>query len=262
MDRKLLFQAITKFLSGVLLTGLLLFWPAGTLDYPWGWLFLAILFIPMFLAGLVMLAKAPDLLRSRLQAKEEQSEQKTVVTLSGLMFIAGFLLAGFNFRYSWCSFPRWVTVAAAVIFLLAYGLYAEVLRENAYLSRTIRVQENQQVVSTGLYGIIRHPMYAATLLLFLSMPLVLNSPLTFLIFLCYPAIIVKRIKNEEQLLSRCFFHRQGKSPWKTAGFRLYPRDFPRFTAFARQKSGGVFHIFTQNAGKSPLAPCSLFTIPL
>ena len=202
MDKKLLVQAITKFLSGVLLVGLMLFWPAGTLDYSCGWLFMALLFIPMFLAGLVMTAKCPDLLRKRLQAKEEQTEQKAVLAWSGLMFMAGFILAGFNFRYGWFTLPRWVIVAATVIFLLAYLLYAEVLRENAYLSRTIEVQENQQVVSTGLYGIVRHPMYAATLLLFLSMPLVLNSPLSFLIFLCYPAIIIKRIKNEEQVLAQ------------------------------------------------------------
>ena len=162
---------------------------------------MGILFVPMFLAGLVMMAKDPNLLRSRLKAKEEQKEQDTVVKLSGLMFLVGFVLAGLNFRFGWIVLPDWTVWVAAALFLLAYALYAEVLRENAYLSRTIEVQEGQKVVDTGLYGIVRHPMYAVTLLLFLSMPLVLGSPISFVIFLVYPILIAKRIRNEEQVLT-------------------------------------------------------------
>jgi len=193
-------QAIAKFSLGVVLVGVLLFLPAGTLDYPGGWLLMAILFIPMFAAGLVMMRKNPDLLKKRLQAKEKQSEQSTVVKLSGLMFLAGFIVAGLDFRFRWLPLPGWVPYAAAAAFLLAYLLYAEVLRENTYLSRTIEVQEGQTVIDTGLYGIVRHPMYSATLLLFLSMPLVLGSLLSFLCFLAYPLIIAKRIRNEEEVL--------------------------------------------------------------
>ena len=200
MTKVLLIQAITKFSLGVVLVGLLLFLPAGTIHYPGGWLLMAILFIPMFAAGLVMMGKNPDLLKKRLQAKEQQAEQSMVVRLSGLMFLAGFIIAGLDFRFRWLPLPGWVSYAAAAAFLLAYLLYAEVLRENTYLSRTIEVQEGQEVIDTGLYGIVRHPMYSATLLLFLSMPLVLGSLLSFLCFLAYPVIIAKRIRSEEELL--------------------------------------------------------------
>lgn len=200
MTKTLFVQAIAKFSLGVVLVGLLLFLPAGTMQYPGGWLLMAILFIPMFAAGLVMMGENPDLLKKRLQAKEQQAEQSTVVKLSGLMFLAGFIMAGLDFRFRWLPLPDWVSYAAAAAFLLAYLLYAEVLRENTYLSRTIEVQEDQKVIDTGLYGIVRHPMYSATLLLFLSIPLVLGSLLSFLCFLAYPLIIAKRIRNEEDVL--------------------------------------------------------------
>ena len=202
MDKELFRQALIKFGSGLLITGLLLFLPAGTLRYPQAWLLLAILFIPMFGAGLVLMAKNPALLRRRLQAKEEEQEQKTVIALSALMFTAAFVMAGLSFRWGWLMLPRWVSVAAAIVFLLAYALYGEVLRENEYLSRTIEVQEGQRVVDTGLYGVVRHPMYAATLLLFLAMPLVLGSVIAFVILLGYIPLIAKRIRNEEQVLER------------------------------------------------------------
>ena len=202
MTRKLYFEAILKISAGVALMSVLLFLPAGTVDYPGGWLLMGVLFIPMFLAGLVMMAKNPDLLRSRLKAKEKEREQDMVIKLSGLMFLAGFILAGLDFRFGWSNLPYSVNCVGAGLFLLAYALYAEVLRENTWLSRIIEVQENQTVVSTGLYGIVRHPMYAATLLLFLSMPIVLGSIPAFLVFLCYPLIIAKRIRNEEEVLSR------------------------------------------------------------
>ena len=176
MDKKLFGSAMLKFISGLLLMGLLLFLPAGSFAYWQAWLLIGILFVPMFLAGLVMMARSPELLRKRLSAKEEQAEQKQVIAFSGLMFLAAFVLAGLNFRFGWLRQPRWLVWAATALFLLGYLLYAEVLRENAYLSRTIEVQENQKVIDTGLYGIVRHPMYAATLLLFLAMPLVLASP--------------------------------------------------------------------------------------
>lgn len=202
MTRKLYLEAIIKFTAGVFLLAVLLFLPAGTVRWSVGWLLMGILFIPMFLAGLVMMARDPNLLRSRLNAKETEREQDLVVKLSGLMFLTGFLLAGLDFRFGWSRLPGWVSVLGVVLFLTAYALYAEVLRENAWLSRTIEVQEGQTVVSTGLYGIIRHPMYAVTLLLFLSMPLVLGSIPAFLVFLTYPAIIAKRIRNEEEVLKR------------------------------------------------------------
>ncbi|MBE5809747.1 MAG: isoprenylcysteine carboxylmethyltransferase family protein [Clostridiales bacterium] len=202
MNTKLFLSAILKFALGVVLIGALLFLPAGTITYPQGWLLMGILFIPMFLAGLVMMAKNPALLQSRLNAREKQREQSLVVKLSGLMFLVGFILAGLSYRFGWWMLPRWVSILGAVLFLLSYALYAEVLRENTWLSRTIEVQEGQQVVSTGLYGIVRHPMYMATLVLFLSMPLVLGSALSFVVFLAYPAIIVKRLLNEEEVLSR------------------------------------------------------------
>ena len=200
MDVKLFTQAIVKFLSGLLIVGLLLFLPAGTFAYGQAWLLIGILFIPMFIAGLIMIKKSPVLLRKRLDAKEQQSEQKAVIALSGLRFLAAFVMAGLNFRFKWIILPNWVSWAAAVVFLLAYALYAEVLRENVWLSRTVEVQENQDVIDTGLYSVVRHPMYMSTLLLFLSMPLVLGSILSFVITLAYIPIIAKRIRNEEQVL--------------------------------------------------------------
>ena len=200
MDRKLFAQAMIKFLAGIVLVGALLFIPAGTLAWPQAWLLMGILFIPMFCAGLVLMKKNPELLRKRLNAKEKQAEQKDVLKYSGLMFLAAFILAGLNFRFQWIILPGWISAAAAVIFLLAYILYAEVLRENTYLSRTVEVQKGQKVIDTGLYGIVRHPMYMSTLFLFLAMPLVLGSVLSFIIMLLYIPIIAKRIRNEEQVL--------------------------------------------------------------
>ena len=200
LDKSLFVQAIGKFLLGVVILGLLIFLPAGSLSYWQGWLLMGILFVPMFVAGLVMLAKNPELLRKRLNAKEEEKEQKTVVALSGLIFIAVFVVAGLNWRYQWLLLPDWAVWVSAGIFLACYLLYAEVLRENTYLSRTIEVQENQKVIDTGLYGIVRHPMYSATTLLFLSMPLVLASPISFAIMLLYIPLIAKRIRNEEKVL--------------------------------------------------------------
>ena len=202
MTRTLFFSAILKFTAGVVLLAALLFLPAGTIHWFGGWLLMGILFVPMFLAGLVMMAKNPNLLRSRLNAREKEAEQDLVIKLSGLMFLVGFILAGLDFRFGWSRLPGWVNILGAALFLTAYALYAEVLRENTWLSRTIEVQEGQTVVSTGLYGIVRHPMYAVTLLLFLSMPLVLGSVPTFLVFLAYPAIIARRIRNEEEVLKR------------------------------------------------------------
>ena len=209
MDSKLFVKAITKFLSGLILVGLLLFLPAGTFAYPQGWLLMGILFVPMFIAGLIMMKKSPELLRKRLNVREEQAEQKTVIALSGLMFLASFIIAGLNFRFiiaglnfrfGWIRLPLWVSYAAALLFLAGYVLYAEVLRENVWLSRTVEVQENQKVIDTGLYGIVRHPMYMSTLILFLAMPLVLGSVISFVIMLLYIPIIAKRIRNEEQVL--------------------------------------------------------------
>ncbi len=200
MTFKLFISAITKFLLGVILVGVLVFLPAGTVSFFNGWLLMEILFVPMFFAGIVMMCKNPNLLKSRLNAKENRKEQSFVVKLSGLMFLVGFIVAGIGFRFNWYILPKSVSIGAAVVFLVAYVLYAEVLRENTYLSRTIEVQENQRVIDTGLYGIIRHPMYSATLLLFLSMPIVLGSVYSFLIFLSYPFIIAKRIRDEEKFL--------------------------------------------------------------
>lgn len=202
MTMKLFIGAISKFLLGVVLVGALVFLPAGTFFFFNGWLLMGILFIPMFLAGIVMLFKNPDLLKSRLDAKEKQREQSLVVKLSGLMFLAGFVVAGLGVRFGWYALPKPVVIGAAVVFIIAYILYAEVLRENTYLSRTIEVQENQKVIDTGLYGIVRHPMYSVTLLLFLSMPLVLGSVYSFIIFLAYPFIIAKRIRHEEEFLEK------------------------------------------------------------
>ena len=192
--------ASTKFFTGLVLVGLLLFLPAGTIHYPCGWLLMAVLFVPMFIVGVLMLFRSPELLKRRLNAKEKETEQKKVVALSGVMFIVAFVVAGLNFRYSWIAMPTWSVWGAVAVFLLSYIMYTEVLRENEYLSRTIEVQENQKVVDTGLYGIVRHPMYSATVLMFLSMPLVLGSLPSFVIMLAYIPIIVKRISNEEKVL--------------------------------------------------------------
>ena len=200
MSVKLLFQALIKFILGVVIIGALIFISAGTLEYKNGWVFMGILFIPMFIAGIIMLIKNPELLKSRLDAKEKQKEQSVIIKLSGIMFIVGFILAGLDFRYKWLVIPSWIPYVFSVIFLLAYLMWAEVLRENTYLARTIKVSEGQKVIDTGLYGIIRHPMYTATLLLFLSMPLVLGSLISFFVFLFYPILIVIRIINEERFL--------------------------------------------------------------
>ncbi|MCR5566551.1 MAG: isoprenylcysteine carboxylmethyltransferase family protein [Clostridiales bacterium] len=200
MDRKLLVQGIAKFLIGVVLLGALLFIPAGTLAWPQGWRLMAILFVPMLIVGVIMILKNPELLRKRLNAKEKQEEQKDVLKYSSLMFLTAFILAGLNFRFRWIVLPDWISWVAVAIFLISYGLYAEVMKENAYLSRTVEVQEGQQVVDTGLYGIVRHPMYMSTLFLFLAMPLVLGSLISFLIMLLYIPIIARRIRNEEQVL--------------------------------------------------------------
>ena len=197
---KLFFQALTKFLLGAVIFGLLIFLPAGSLHYWQGWLLMGILFVPMFVAGLLLMVKNPELLRKRLNAKEEEKEQKSVVALSGVMFVAAFVVAGLNWRFQWVMLPEWAVWLAAALFLFGYILYAEVLRENTYLSRTIEVQEDQTVIDTGLYGIVRHPMYTATIILFLSMPLVLASPISFLIMLLYIPLISKRICNEESVL--------------------------------------------------------------
>ena len=202
MNIKLFFQAIIKFILGILVIGLLLFIPANTIYYWNGWLFMGLLFVPMFIAGIILMIKNPELLRKRLNAKEKENEQKQVIAVSGLMFLLGFIIAGLNYKYNWIAIPNIVVIISAVLFILAYILYAEVLRENTYLSRTIEVQENQKVIDTGLYGVVRHPMYAVTILLFLTMPLILGSIMSFVIFLVYPIIISKRIKNEEKVLEK------------------------------------------------------------
>ena len=199
---KLLCNALIKFFCGFLMVGALIFLPAGTLAYPKGWLLMGILFVPMLIAGFVMLYKSPAFLEKRLDAKEKQAAQKGVLALSALMFVGGFVVAGLDFRFGWSRMPLWVTIAATALFLLSYLLYAQVMRENAYLSRTIRVEEGQHVVDTGLYAIVRHPMYMATIFLFLSIPLVLGSWYALLIFAAYPAIIIFRLKDEEDLLTR------------------------------------------------------------
>ena len=202
MDTKLFLQALSKFLIGLIIICILLFVPAGTIYYPNGWLFIALLFIPMFIAGIIMFIKAPDLLRRRLNAKEEEEEQKLVLLLSGIMFLLAFILAGLNFRFGWFKLPAIAIIMASIIFLIAYAMYAEVLRENEYLSRTVEVSENQKVVDTGLYSLVRHPMYTSTIFLFLSMPLVLDSILSFIVMLIYPTIIIFRIRNEEKVLEK------------------------------------------------------------
>jgi len=199
---KLFISAVLKFLLGVILVGTLIFLPAATLLYFNGWLLMIILFVPMFVAGIVMMFKNPELLKSRLNAKEKQKEQTTVVKISGIMFILGFVIAGLGVRFNWYILPKGISIGGAILFLISYILYAEVLRENTYLSRTIEVKDNQKVIDTGLYGIVRHPMYSATLILFLSMPIVLGSVYSFIIFLAYPFIIAKRIKHEEKFLEK------------------------------------------------------------
>ena len=200
VNAKLFFQAISKFIFGLITICILLFIPAGTINYPNGWLFIALLFIPMFIVGIIIFLKSPELLKRRLNAKEEQDEQKIVLLASGIMFILAFALAGLNFRFGWHKLPSAVIIMASIIFLLAYIMYGEVLRENEYLSRTVEVSDNQKVVDDGLYGLVRHPMYTSTIFLFLSMPLILNSIFSFIVMLVYPLIIIFRINNEEEVL--------------------------------------------------------------
>lgn len=202
MDKKLFFQAITKFIFGVIIIGLLLFIPAGTFKYLNGWLFMGLLFVPMFIVGIILMIKNPELLRRRLNAKEKEMEQKEVLLLSALMFISGFIIAGLNFRFKFIVLSNIVPIIGSIIFIISYIIYGEVLRENAYLLRTIEVEKEQKLVDTGLYGIVRHPMYSATIFLFLSIPLILGSIISFLIFLIYPIILLKRIKNEEKVLEK------------------------------------------------------------
>ena len=197
---KLAFRALVKFLFGLILVGALLFLPAGSIEYLNGWLFIGLLFVPMLILGVVLLIKAPELLEKRISVKEKQNTQKGVVAVSGLLFVAGFVVAGLDFRFVWSEVPIWVVIASSVILLISYALYAEVMRENAYLSRTVEVQENQKVIDTGLYGIVRHPMYAVTIWLFLSIPLVLGSWWALLCFAPYVVVIVVRILNEEKVL--------------------------------------------------------------
>lgn len=202
MSAKLVINALLKYLIGLLMVGLILFFPAGNFAYWNGWLFISLLFIPMFFLGIVLLVKAPHLLEKRLNTKEKEGTQKKVVALSGFLFLVGFVLAGFDYRFGWTQVPTWLVIAASVILVISYGLYGEVMRENAYLSRTVEVQENQKVVDTGLYGVVRHPMYAVTIFLFLSFPLVLGSWVSFVLFLYYPLLIIVRIGNEEKVLEQ------------------------------------------------------------
>lgn len=220
MKVKLLFQALSKFILGILMIGVLLFLPAGTFAYWNAWLFIGLLFIPMFILGAVLLIKSPELLAKRLSSKEKEEEQKHVIALSLLLFVGGFVVSALDFRFQWSRLPVWVVIAAAVLLLVSYGLYAEVMRENAYLSRTVEVQKNQKVIDTGLYGIVRHPMYFATTLLFLSFPLVLGSLAGFVIFLFFPVVLVKRIKNEEMILEKGL---EGYKEYKErVKYRLFP----------------------------------------
>ena len=220
MTKQLLIQAIFKTVSGAILMGLLLFLPAGTVRYWNAWLLLAILFLPMLVVGIVLMRKAPDLLRKRLNTKETESDQIAVIIGASVMFVSGFLLSGLDFRFGWLPLSRWVSIAAAVVFLIAYVLYVEVMRENAYLSRTVEIQENQKVIDTGLYGIVRHPLYSVTLLLFLSIPLVLGSLISLVVFLFYPFLIAKRIRNEEQVLEAGL---EGYTEYKTrVKYRIIP----------------------------------------
>ena len=202
MNKKLFLNAIIKYISGVILVGVLLFVPAGTFNYWNAWLFMGILFIPMFIAGIILMIKNPTLLKNRLDVKEKEKDQKQVIIYSGLMFLFGFIIAGLNYRFSWITIPNIIVIIASILFVISYLLYAEVLRENTFLSRTIKVQKNQKIVDTGFYSIVRHPMYSITLILFLTMPLILGSIISFVIFLMYPFIISKRIKNEEEVLEK------------------------------------------------------------
>ncbi len=220
MTKKLFLNAVVKFVLGILLVGLLLFLPARTFVYPNAWLFLGVLFIPMFFIGIVMMVKNPKLLEKRLNAKEKESEQSLVNKLSGLMFFVGFVVAALDFRFSWLILPKFISYIAVGMFLLAYLMYAEVLRENTYLSRTVEVQENQKVVDAGLYGMVRHPMYSATILLFVSIPFILGSLISVIVFLFYPFLIVKRIRNEEKVLEA---ELDGYKEYKTkVKYRLIP----------------------------------------
>lgn len=220
MNKKLFFEAMMKFFLGVLITGLLIFIPAGSLDYPNGWLFMLLLFLPMFIAGIALMVKNPKLLKERLDFKEKQSNQKWVVALSGLMFLLGFITSGLDYRYNWSKIPNVVTIISSVLFLLGYALYGEVLRENAHLSRTIKVEVDQKIIDTGLYGIVRHPMYTASILMFLSIPLILGSFISFFIFLPYPILIAKRIKNEEMVLEKDL---EGYAEYKKkVKYKLFP----------------------------------------
>ena len=198
---KLLLNALVKFTAGLLMVALLLFLPAGTFVYPGGLLFLCLLFVPMLLLGIIMLARARDLLRKRLDVKEKQGTQKGVVAGMGLVFLGGFILAGLDFRFGWSTVPLPVVIVASVLFLIGYALYAEVMRENAYLSRTVKVEEGQTVISTGLYAVVRHPMYMASTVMFLSLPLILGSWYALIPFALYPVIMVVRIRGEEKLLT-------------------------------------------------------------
>lgn len=220
LDKNLYMHAIVKYVLGLTLFSLLLFIPAGSIQYWNAWLLLAALFIPMLIVGIVLAIKKPNLLRKRLNANEKEDEQKSVLRLGALMFVAGLVIAGLDYRYQWLILPKWLVIASTVLFLFAYLLYTEVLRENIYLSRTIEIQEDHKVIDTGLYSIVRHPMYTATILLFLSMPLVLGSLFSFLIFLAYPIIIIKRIKNEEDVLEKSL---EGYSEYKkNVKYRLLP----------------------------------------
>ena len=220
MNKRLFFQAILKFTLGLIIVGLLIFLPAWTLYFIQGWFLITILFVPMFIAGIVMLFKSPELLEKRLNAKESENDQKFVILFSGLLFTVSFVLAGLNYRFDWFVLPFWVSIIFAIVFLFSYAIYAEVLRENAYLSRTIEVQENQKVIDTGLYGIVRHPMYMTTLLLFLSIPLVLGSVISFAVMILYIPLIVIRIKNEEKVLESGL---EGYSEYKKkVKYRLIP----------------------------------------
>lgn len=217
---KLLMQAFLKFFSAAILVGVLLFLPAGTWAYPGGWLFSVLLFVPMLVFGILLFWKAPELLKKRLNTKETQTDQVLVIVLSSVLFLAAFILAGLDFRFGWTTVPQWLTITAAVLMLLSYGMYMEVMRENAYLSRTVEIQEGQKVIDTGLYGIVRHPMYTATIVLFLSMPLVLGSWISFVVLLLYPAVILLRIRGEEALLEA---ELTGYSAYKKkVKYRLFP----------------------------------------
>ena len=220
MNKELFIKAITRYFAGLILVCLLLFIPSGTIKYPNGWLFIGILFIPMFIAGIIMMLKNPKLLELRLNVKEKETEQKEVIIGSAIMFVSGFVIAGLNFRYEWFILPNYISITASVVFLIDYLLYAEVLRENTYLARTIKVVDNQKVIDTGMYGIVRHPMYLVTILLFLMIPLVLGSIISFVIFLIYPVLIIKRINNEEKVLEKDL--KGYKSYQKKVKYKLIP----------------------------------------